>query len=173
MTPSSSSLFICVRMAAYFSAEWCRGGRRLRGTSRYARSISMTIGSTCAGRDRTDIEKMPIYSLQRLLSCSWSVSGSTLSGRISNRSVDVISSSRCHRRPRLGPVVDVMGSPMTFLRDKRAIRPLYRHRTESIVIPLRDTAVTSPVSHLTQTSFTTHSVQYTQYTLSVHFFSLL
>ena len=28
--------------------------------------------------------------------------------------------------------------------------------------------VTSPVSHLTQTSFTTHSVQYTQYTLSVH-----
>ena len=28
--------------------------------------------------------------------------------------------------------------------------------------------VTSPVSHLTQTSFTTHSVQYTQYTLSLH-----
>ena len=31
--------------------------------------------------------------------------------------------------------------------------------------------VTSPVSHLTQTSFTTHSVQYTQYTLSVHILS--
>ena len=28
--------------------------------------------------------------------------------------------------------------------------------------------VTSPVSLLTQTSFTTHSVQYIQYTLSVH-----
>ena len=28
--------------------------------------------------------------------------------------------------------------------------------------------ITSPASHLTQTSFTTHSVQYTQYTLSVH-----
>ena len=28
--------------------------------------------------------------------------------------------------------------------------------------------VTSPVSHLTQTSLTTHSVQYTQYTLSVY-----
>ena len=33
--------------------------------------------------------------------------------------------------------------------------------------------VTSPVSHLTQTSFTTHSVQYTQYTLSVHILSSL
>jgi hypothetical protein len=32
--------------------------------------------------------------------------------------------------------------------------------------------ITSPVSHLTQTSFTTHSVQHTQYTLSVHHVSL-
>jgi hypothetical protein len=55
----------------------------------------MTMGSTCAGRDRTDVEKMSIYSLQRLLSRSWShgdpenlimamissgVSGFTLSG---------------------------------------------------------------------------------------------
>ena len=32
---------------------------------------------------------------------------------------------------------------------------------------------TSPVSHLTQTSFTTHSVQYTQYTLCVHILSSL
>ena len=33
--------------------------------------------------------------------------------------------------------------------------------------------VTSPVSHLTQTSFTTNSVQYIQYTLSVHHHSSL
>ena len=32
---------------------------------------------------------------------------------------------------------------------------------------------TSPVSHLTQTSFTTHSVQYTQYTLSFYILSSL
>ena len=32
--------------------------------------------------------------------------------------------------------------------------------------------VTSPVSLLTQTSFTTHFVQYIQYTLSVHFILL-
>ena len=30
MTPSSSSLLTCVRMASCFSAEWCRGGRRSR-----------------------------------------------------------------------------------------------------------------------------------------------
>ena len=72
MTPSSSSLCVCVRMAVCFSAEWRRGGRWLRGTSHFDRSISITIGSTCAGRDRTDVEKMSINSLQRLLSCSWS-----------------------------------------------------------------------------------------------------
>ncbi len=33
--------------------------------------------------------------------------------------------------------------------------------------------VTSPALHLTQTSFTTYSVQYTQYTLSVHILSSL
>ena len=32
----------------------------------------MTMGTTCAGRDRTDVEKMSINSLQRLLSCFWS-----------------------------------------------------------------------------------------------------
>ena len=102
MTPSSSSLLICMRMASCFSADWCRGERRLRGASHFVRSISITIGSTCAGRDRTDVEKMLINSRQRLLSCSWShgepetlimamistgVSGFTLSGRISNGSV--------------------------------------------------------------------------------------
>ena len=101
MTPSSSSLLTCVRMASCFSTEWCRGGRRLRGTSHFVQSISITIGSICAGRDRTDVENMSIYSLQRLLSFSWSsgepsnvivamissgVSGFALSGRTSNRS---------------------------------------------------------------------------------------
>ena len=74
----------------------------MRGTSHFVRSISITIGSTCAGRDRTDVENMSIYSLQRLLSCSWShgepsnvimamissgVSRFVLSGRIANGSV--------------------------------------------------------------------------------------
>ncbi len=102
MTPSSSSLLICVRTASCFSAEWCRGKRRLRGASYFVRSISITIGSTCADRDRTDVEKMLINSRQRFLSCSWShgepetlimamistgVSGFTLSERILNGSI--------------------------------------------------------------------------------------
>ena len=63
--------------------------------------ILITIGSTCADRDRTEVEMMSIYSLQRLLSCSWSsgepsnvimamissgVPGFALSGRNSNGS---------------------------------------------------------------------------------------
>ena len=74
----------------------------LRGTSHFVRSILLTIGSTCAGRHRTDAENMSKYSLQRLHSRSWSSgepsnvimamissgdSGFALSGRISNGSV--------------------------------------------------------------------------------------
>ena len=72
----------------------------MRGTSHFVRSISITIGSSCAGRDRTDVENISIYSLQRFLSCSWSsgepsnvimamisgVSGFALLGRTSNGS---------------------------------------------------------------------------------------
>ena len=49
--------------------------------------FDITIGSTCVGRDRTAVEKMSIYSLQRLLSCcSWS------SGEPSNVIMTMISS---------------------------------------------------------------------------------
>ena len=38
----------------------------MRGTSHFVRSISITIGSTCAGRDRTDVEKMSRLSDESL-----------------------------------------------------------------------------------------------------------
>ena len=72
---------------------------------------------------------MSIYSLQRLLSCFWS------SGEPSNV-IDVIVVrdegrfiNRCDVCERIG-----MGSPMSFLRDKRAIRPLHRQRAKSDVV---------------------------------------
>ena len=131
----SSSFLLWLRMAVCFSVEWCQGGRRLRGTSHFDRSISMTMGTTCAGRDRTDVEKISIDSLQRLLSCSWShcepetmiiamissgVSGFTLSGRILNgsvfQSITFVNEgrliNRCEVCKRIG-----MGSPTMILRD--------------------------------------------------------
>jgi hypothetical protein len=50
---------------------------------------------------------------------------------------------------------------------ERMPRNLYRE-CETVVRTQYVLRITSPISHLTQTSFTTHSVQYTQYILSVH-----
>ena len=98
MTPSSSSLLICMLMASCFLAEWCRGERRLRGASHFVRSISITIGSTCAGRDQADVEKMLINSRQRLFVEPWRTGdfdhGNDLNWRlISNGSVFQLMSS--------------------------------------------------------------------------------
>ena len=89
-------------MAACFSAERCRGGRRLRGAHLPLRSIdfdNLWVDLCGQGPDRC---REYVYSLQRLLSCSGSsgkpanvimamilsgISGFTLSGRISNGSV--------------------------------------------------------------------------------------
>jgi hypothetical protein len=48
------------------------------------------------------------------------------------------------------------------------VRPYVKLMCDTAVRTKYVLRVTLPVSHLTQTSFTTHSVQYIQYTLSVH-----
>ena len=58
MTVYSYTVIVYLRADA--SVELCRGGC----TSHFVRSILMTIDSTCADSDRTDVEKMSIYSLQ-------------------------------------------------------------------------------------------------------------
>ena len=40
---------------------------RADGCLLFSRMVSITIGSTCAGRDRTDVQNMSMYSLQLFL----------------------------------------------------------------------------------------------------------
>jgi len=142
MTPSSSSLLVCVRMASCFSAEWEAVARRLPLRSIDFDNHWVDLCGQGPDRCREDVDQFSTTAHGHDLNWLHSV-GTHFEWICSPIDVIVVRDrvqklafinegrliNRCEVCKRIG-----MGSPTSFLRDMRAIRPPHRQREKSVVI---------------------------------------